>query len=146
MEKFSLITALVIETKQATRTQIRALLDGLDISQVQFASSASSAIRILQDETFDLILCAHDLGDEHQDGQHLLEDLRTNALITRQTLFFMLYSSAQQQEVMSAADLSPDGVLVKPFTAHVLQSRLAQALVRREHLMHVLTKSPQYSV
>lgn len=135
MEKFSLITALVIETKQATRTQIRALLDGLDISQVQFASSASSAIRILQDETFDLILCAHDLGDEHQDGQHLLEDLRTNALITRQTLFFMLYSSAQQQEVMSAADLSPDGVLVKPFTAHVLQSRLAQALVRREHFM-----------
>ncbi|MBQ7625512.1 MAG: tetratricopeptide repeat protein [Rhodocyclaceae bacterium] len=134
-KKFSLITALVIETKQVTRTQIRSLLDGLGISQVQFASSASSAIRILQDEVFDLILCAHNLGDEQQDGQHLLEDLRTNALISRQTLFFILYDSAHQQEVMGAADLSPDGVLVKPFTAHVLQSRLTQALKRREHFM-----------
>ena len=81
------------------------------------------AIRKLQDDTVDLILCSHNLGDEQQDGQHLLEDLRTNALITRQTLFFILYDSAHQQEVVGAADLSPDGVLVKPFTAHVLQSR-----------------------
>ena len=135
MEKFAFINALVIETKQVSRTQIRALLDGLGITKIQFASSASSAIRILQDETFDLILCSHNLGDEQQDGQHLLEDLRTNALITRQTLFFILYDSAQQQEVIGAADLSPDGVLVKPFTAHVLQSRLTQALKRREHFM-----------
>ena len=135
MEKFSLITVLVIEARQAVRTQIRAMLDGVSISQVQFASNAYSAIRKLQDDTVDLILCSHNLGEGQQDGQHLLEDLRTNALIGRQTLFFILSDTPRQQEVVSTADLAPDGFLVKPFSPYLLQTRLAHALIRRERFL-----------
>ena len=135
MEKFSLITVLVIEARQAVRTQIRAMLDGVSISQVQFASNAYSAIRKLQIEPVDLILCSHNLGEGQQDGQHLLEDLRTNTLIGRQTLFFILSDTPRQQQVVGTADLSPDGFLVKPFSPHLLQTRLAHALRRREHFM-----------
>ena len=135
MEKFSLITVLVIEARQAVRTQIRAMLDGVSISQVQFASNAYSAIRKLQIEPVDLILCSHNLGEGQQDGQHLLEDLRSNTLIGRQTLFFILSDTPRQQQVVGTADLSPDGFLVKPFSPHLLQSRLAHALRRREYFM-----------
>lgn len=135
MEKFALITVLVIEARQAVRTQIRAMLDGVSISQVQFASNAYSAIRKLQVEPVDLILCSHNLGEGQQDGQHLLEDLRTNALIGRQTLFFLLSDTPRQQEVIYTADLAPDGLLVKPFSPRLLQNRLAHALRRREHFM-----------
>lgn len=135
MEKFANITVLVIEPRQNMRVQIRSMLDGIAISRVQFASSSASAIRKLRDESVDLILCARNLGEGHQDGQHLLEDLRTHALIGRQTLFFILSDAPQQEEVISTADLSPDGFLVKPFSAHLLQTRLSHALNRRERFM-----------
>ena len=76
---------LLIERKQGMRANYRNLLAQCGINDVQPAASAAAAIRKLRERPFDLILCEYHLG-EGQDGQHLLEDMRINRLISRATV------------------------------------------------------------
>ncbi len=125
------LRVLVVEANQGMRAQLRAMLEGYQINRVQFAPSAGSAIRKLREQTFDIILCEFDLGDS-QDGQHLLEDLRTKKIIPRETLFIMITAERNYERVIGAAELSPDDYILKPLTAGTLQMRLERALNRRE--------------
>ena len=103
MPDLSPLTTLVIEANPNMRTQLRNMLGDSGIERVQLAVSAGAAVRKLREQSFDLILCEYHLG-EGQDGQHLLEDLRSNNIIALKTLFIMVTGERQYEKVISAAD------------------------------------------
>ncbi len=125
------LSVLVIESRQGMRAQLRAMLTSHHVSAIQFASSAGAAVRKLRQETFDLILCSHELG-EGQDGQHLLEDLRTHRIVPRETLFVMISSERNYERVIGTAELAPDDYILTPLTPSTLLDRLQRVLARRE--------------
>jgi DNA-binding NtrC family response regulator len=98
------------------------------------AANAAAAIRQLGERAFDLILCEYALG-EGQDGQHLLEDLRTHHLIPLSTLFIMVTAESSYERVVSAVEFAPNDYLLKPFTADSLFQRIGRALEKRDAFM-----------
>jgi len=125
------LSVLVIEANQGMRGQLRSMLDGFGVSGVQFAPTAGMAVRKLRDQRFDVILCEYNLGDG-QDGQHLLEDLRSKEIIPLDTLFIMITGERNYERVVSAAELAPNDYILKPLTPDTLHGRLLRALEKRE--------------
>ncbi len=125
------LSVLVVEANQGMRAQLRTMLDGFQITGVQFAASAGAAIRKLREQRYDVILCEHNLG-EGQDGQHLLEDLRSKKIIPLDTLFIMISSERNYERVVGAAELAPNDYILKPLTPGTLQERLERAVAKRE--------------
>ena len=125
------ISALIVEANPNMRTQLRNMLNMCGIGKVQFAVTAGVAVRKLRDGRYDLILCEYHIGDG-QDGQHLLEDLRHNAIIPLSTLFIMVTGERQYERVVSAAELAPNDYILKPFAADTLHDRILRCLDKRE--------------
>lgn len=125
------ISTLIVEANPNMRTQLRNMLNMCGITKIQFAVSAGVAVRKLRDSRFDLILCEYHIGDG-QDGQHLLEDLRHNAIIPLSTLFIMVTGERQYERVVSAAELAPNDYILKPLAADTLHERIVRALAKRD--------------
>lgn len=128
------ISTLIIEPQAGMRGQVRNMLALSGVQTVEFAVSAGAAVRKLRERTFDLILCEFHLG-EGQDGQHLLEDLRQNAIIPLGTVFIMLTGERQYGKVVGTAELAPNDYILKPFTAESLFRRIAKAMEKRDALL-----------
>ncbi|MCB1901329.1 response regulator [Cognatazoarcus halotolerans] len=128
------ISTLIIEPQPGMRAQVRNMLALSGVQKVEFAVSAGAAVRKLRDQEFDLVLCEFHLGDG-QDGQHLLEDLRQNAIIPLATVFIMLTGERQYEKVVGAAELAPNDYILKPFAAEALFRRIARALEKRDALL-----------
>ena len=125
------LKVLVIEARQGMRKQMQGMLGSFHIAAVNCTTNAGAALRALQRDRFDLILCSHDLG-EGQDGQHLLEDLRTYNMIPRATTFVMISSERNFERVIGTAELAPDDYILTPLSPGTLFERLQRIMKRRE--------------
>ncbi|MDO9598639.1 MAG: response regulator [Azoarcus sp.] len=125
------LRVLVIESQPTMRAQLRTMLSAIGMEEVQFAVSAGMAVRRLREQRYDLILCEYNLG-EGQDGQHLLEDLRSNEVIPLDTLFVMITGERNYERVVSTAELAPNDYILKPLAAEALRVRLMRALDKRD--------------
>lgn len=125
------LRVLVIESQPTMRAQLRTMLSAIGMEEVQFAVSAGMAVRRLREQRYDLILCEYNLG-EGQDGQHLLEDLRSNEIIPLDTLFVMITGERNYERVVSTAELAPNDYILKPLAAEALRVRLMRALDKRD--------------
>lgn len=134
MADFASVSVLVIDANAGMRVQLRTMLGSFGIGTVEFAPSAAAAIRKLREARFDIVLCEFNLG-EGQDGQHLLEDLRTNEIIPLATLFVMVTGERNYERVVSTAELAPNDYVLKPLAAHALRHRLQRALDKRDIFM-----------
>lgn len=130
------LSVLVVEANQGMRAQLRAMLEGFQITAVQFAPSAGAAVRKLRERRFDLILCEYNLGDG-QDGQHLLEDLRHQQIIPLETMFIMISSERSYERIVGAAELAPNDYILKPLTAGALFARLQRSIAKRAAFLPV---------
>ena len=81
--------------------------------------------------SFDIVLCDFDLGNGY-DGLHLLEEAKTRNLLKQSCVFMIVSGERRSQRVLAAAELEPDGYLIKPFTGEQLRVRLDRAMRRRE--------------
>src|SRR5690606_12824301 len=136
MQVLTGLTALIIEPHAGMRAGIHNMLSQGGLTKIDYAVSASTAIRPLRSRSFDLVICEYDLG-EGQDGQQLLEDLRHYRLLTPETVFVMVTTERTRDKVMSAAELALNDYILKPFTAEILLERLARAVERRNALRDV---------
>lgn len=136
MAELERLNILVVESNQGMRSQLRSMLNGFGIANVKFAPSASMAIGRLRDRRYDVILSEYNLGDG-QDGQHLLEDLRTREIIPLDTLFIMITGERNYERVVSAAEFTPNDYILKPLAPDMLHMRLLRALDKRETLLPV---------
>lgn len=137
----SQLSVLVVDPNPGMRASLQNMLTQAGISKIEFATSAGTAIRQLARRSYDVVLCEYDLGpgpgQEGQDGQHLLEDLRQHRLLSNQSIFILLTSEATYGKVVSAAELAPTDYVLKPFTVEVLSRRIERALDRRAALAAV---------
>lgn len=131
MNQLDKLAVLVIESRQSMRGQLRNMLTDFNITNVQFANSAGAAVRKFKQEGFDLVLCNHHLG-EGQNGQHLLEDLRTRNVIPRESVFVMISNERNYERVIGTAELAPDDYILTPLTPSTLLVRLQRVMARRE--------------
>jgi DNA-binding response OmpR family regulator len=135
MPDYSNLSVLIVDPSQSMRASVHNMLTQVNISKVDQAVSAATAIRQLGTKSYDVILCEYDLGGSAdtggQDGQQLLEDLRHHRVISQWAIFFMLTSEGAYSKVVSAAELLPTDYLLKPFTVDGLSQRIGRALERR---------------
>jgi DNA-binding NarL/FixJ family response regulator/Tfp pilus assembly protein PilF len=140
MSSLSNLSILIVDPNPGMRGSLQNMLYGASITQVDYALSAGTAIRALTKKTFDVILCEYDLdagGENGQDGQQLLEDLRHHRIIDPSAIFIMLTSEGVHSKVMGAAELQPTDYVLKPFTADGLLGRISRAVERRNALLPV---------
>jgi CheY-like chemotaxis protein len=133
MANYSNLTVLIVDPNVGMRGNLHNMLNHSDINKIEYAVSAGTAIRQIRKQAFDVILCEYDLGNgqEGQDGQQLLEDLRQNKLIALWTIFIMITSENVLGKVMGAAELAPTDYILKPFTVDMLIQRITRALEKR---------------
>ncbi len=133
MQDNSNLSVLVIDPNPGMRGSLQNMLVQANITKVEFAVSSGTAIKQLGKRSYDIILCEYDLGggNDGQDGQQLLEDLRHHKLIGLLTIFIMITSEGIYSKVVSAAELTPTDYILKPFTVDVLSNRITRAIERR---------------
>ena len=133
MQDNSALSVLVIDPNPGMRANLQNMLSLANITKVEFAVNSGTAIRQLSKRSYDIILCEYDLGggQDGQDGQQLLEDLRHHKLIGLFSIFIMLTSEGVYSKVVSAAELTPTDYILKPFTVEVLSQRITRAIERR---------------
>ena len=140
MPEFSDLSVLIVDPSPGMRGNLHNMLAGSAITKIDYALSSGTAIRQLAKKAYDIILCEYDLdggGENGQDGQQLLEDLRHHRLIAPDTIFIMLTSEGTDTKVIGAAELTPTDYLLKPFTVDALMGRIGRAVDRRTTLQPV---------
>ena len=142
----SQLSVLIVDPNPALRANLQNMLNQSGVTRIESAVNASTAIKALGRKSFDIVLCEYDLGggtrginggNEGQDGQQLLEDLRHHRLIPPWSIFIMLTAEGAYGKVVSAAELTPTDYILKPFTAQVLHQRIQKAVARRAALLPV---------
>lgn len=134
---FNRLSALVIDDISAMRHAIRSQLQSIGINSVSVAGSAVDALEQTKLTAFDLILCDYNLN-KSSSGQHFLEYLRNEHILSATTIFIMLTAEAEYSFVANAVEFLPDDYLLKPCSEKKLRSRLERLIDRRTFLMPVL--------
>ncbi len=133
MANYSNLTVLIVDPNVGMRGNLHNMLNHAGINKIEYAVSAGTAIRQIRKHAFDVILCEYDLsnGQDGQDGQQLLEDLRHNKMIPLWNIFVMITSENVLGKVMGAAELAPSDYILKPFTVDMLSQRITRSLEKR---------------
>jgi len=128
---------LLVDPHEASRTALRGAVLVLGCRKIVAARTYAEAIGALRGGLpFDLILCEYTL-DGTRDGQHLLEELRSEHIITLRTAFVMVTAESGARRVMAAAEFTPDDYVVKPYSIEQLNGRLARTVRKRQVLAPV---------
>lgn len=132
--RFDKFSALVIDDIGAMRHAIRSQLQTLGMNQVGVTSTADEALRMVSNRTYDLIMCDYNLNNASS-GQHFLEHLRSEQLLSARTIFIMVTAEAEYAYVANAVEYSPDDYILKPCPEKKLRARLERLFDRRAFLM-----------
>jgi len=126
-------TGLLIDDMPEMRTAVRIQLANAGLEKCDQARNIKEAIDKLSTNRYDLIVCDYNLG-QGADGQQFLELVRRKKLLPMSTAFLMITGETGYQQVSTAAEMSPDDYLLKPFTADTLHTRLQRILENKEAL------------
>lgn len=118
---------LIVDDFSSFRSTINGMLNSLGVAQVVTASNGIEAVDACRARRFDVILCDYDLG-AGKNGQRVLEELRYQSLIGRDTLFVLVSADVSKQAVMAAYDCTPDDYLAKPINMMMLERRIGRLL------------------
>jgi CheY-like chemotaxis protein len=126
--------ALVIDGNMTSRSILAGMLRAMGVGHVAYASRAMDARRLLENRSFDLVLCDYHFDQSAMSGQDLLDDLRRSQLLPYATVFVMVTGEASYGHVAEAAEAALDSYLLKPHTATALEQRVLQARHRKKVL------------
>lgn len=127
MKNLSLLTnksILFVEDDTITRDEIAEILEML-FGNVFSAKNGEEAYALYEDESPDIILT--DIKMPKKDGLKLIKQIRQNDYTTP---IILLTSFDEQNLLMSAANLSIDGYLIKPIKLELLTEALCKAIMR----------------
>lgn len=136
--QFDKFNALVIDDMGAMRHALSSQLEWMGITSVKGVSNAEEALRQIEIRQFDLILCDYNLN-KASSGQHFLEYLRNENMLSAKTIFVMVTAEAEYAYVANAAEFAPDDYILKPCPEKKLRARLERLFDRRNFLMPALT-------
>ena len=120
-------TVLLVEDEKITRDMLRGLLEQLGFGRVDEAADGSAALKKLDDNRYDLILC--DIMMEPMDGIEFARMLRNSGNLrfdthkTRTKIVF-LTASGEKANIQAARGLKVQGYMLKPVDPKVLREKL----------------------
>ncbi len=127
---------LVIDDLEGMRSQLRMSLSSAGFAKLHVVSCIKDALERMESSRYDVILCDYSLGDS-TDGQQFLEYLRTNDLISRNTIFVIITAEQAYEKVVSASECAPDDYLLKPFTSAQFTARLEKLLEKQAYFLAI---------
>lgn len=132
------MSVMIIDPYEASRSVLRDAVSQLGSRSIQGMRGYSDAIKMLRKPgaMFDVILCEYHLSG-NRDGQQLLEELRSEQIISPRTSFLMVTAEASMKRVAAAAEFVPDGYVVKPCSVEQLNARLTRSVRKRQVLAPV---------
>ncbi len=122
--------ALVIDRASETRAALGQALAEAGVATIDYANRQTAALGLIQNHDYDVVLCEYDLGGG-MDGVHLFEACQQHYLLKPSCIFMMVTGERRQAQVMGAAELVPDGYLLKPFSTGDFIDRLNRAQRRK---------------
>jgi len=127
---------LIVDDYADMRSVLQNMLLSFGVQNIDIASNGKDAIRAIEHQRYDVILCDYNLG-EGRDGQQVLEEIRHRKLIGVGTVFLMVTAENTRVMVMGAVEYEPDSYLTKPFTKDLLGQRLTNLLNMKADLVEI---------
>ena len=116
---------LIVDDYKTMLRIIRNLLKQLNLENVQEATDGSSALKMLRDGSFGLIIS--DWNMEPMTGLQLLKEVRADAKL-KALPFIMITAESKTENVVAAKEAGVSNYIVKPFNAETLRQKLVTVL------------------
>jgi len=130
------LNVLIIDDQVLVQNVIKASLCELGIENVKCAENAYYALRLCEQTTFHVVICAFNVKSD-KDGFHLLEELKFKRFVTKCTVLIFLSAETSEHLVNSIVELQPDDFWVKPLSSKHVQNRLPSTLEIKRTLFNV---------
>jgi two-component system chemotaxis response regulator CheY len=121
------LTVLIVDDFLTMRRIVRKILRDLDFEDIIEAEDGSAALDVLKRTRIDLIVS--DWNMPRMTGLELLKEVRSTESI-KNTPFLMVTAESQKENIVEAVKAKVSNYIVKPFTAAVLEEKLAKILAR----------------
>lgn len=121
------LTVLIVDDFLTMRRIVRKILRDLDFVDIIEAEDGSAALDVLKRTRVDLIVS--DWNMPRMTGLELLKEVRSTDSI-KDTPFLMVTAESQKENIVEAVKARVSNYIVKPFTAAVLEEKLAKILAR----------------
>lgn len=118
---------LVVDDFSTMRRIIRNLLRDLGFTNVSEADDGSTALPMLQNGRFDLLIT--DWNMPGMQGLDLLKAVRADERM-RELPVLMVTAESKRDQIVAAAQAGINGYIVKPFTAQTLKEKLEKIFER----------------
>lgn len=99
---------------------------------------SKSLLKILSEESIELIICDFNFGDD-MNGKQIYEEIQYLGLMMPWCTFIMLTGEKQGDTVKSIVDIEPDDYLVKPYSIQLVKNRILRAFYRKLALREMYT-------
>jgi two-component system chemotaxis response regulator CheY len=119
------IKILVVDDFATMRKVIRNLLKQIGYDNVIEAENGQIAFKTLQSQQVDFIIS--DWNMPTMSGLELLKAIRADANLAK-TPFLMVTAGALKENVVEAVKAGVNNYIVKPFTAEVLEGKIAKII------------------
>jgi two-component system chemotaxis response regulator CheY len=116
---------LIVDDYKTMLRIIRNLLKQLNLENVQEATDGSSALKMLRDGNYGLVIS--DWNMEPMTGLQLLKEVRADAKL-KSLPFIMVTAESKTENVIAAKDAGVSNYIVKPFNAETLRQKLVGVL------------------
>jgi tetratricopeptide (TPR) repeat protein len=133
---FNKLNVLIIDNQILVQNIIKSALFELGIENVKCAENAYYGLRLCDEITFHVVICAFNVQSD-KDGFHLLEELKFKRHVTKCKVLIFLSAETNEDLVNSIVELQPDDFWVKPLNTKQVQSRLPLALEVKRTLFNV---------
>ena len=132
------LKVLVVDNQGLIHDLVNSALTDLGVKKVSSAQNAYHAVRLCQDDVFDVVLLAFNVSND-KDGFHLFEELKHHQYISDKTTVIFLSAETNMELVNCIIELQPDDFWVKPLARQRIQHRFRYLVdIRRKlnKLMH----------
>jgi len=119
------VSVLVVDDYSTMRRIMRNLLAQIGFANVEEAEDGASALKKLQEKSFDLIIS--DWNMMPMSGLDLLREVRAREELSSLP-FIMITAANEAKDVMVAKEAGVNYYIVKPFTAETLKKKIDTAL------------------
>lgn len=118
---------LVVDDFSTMRRIIKNLLRDLGFTNTQEADDGQTALPMLKSGNFDFLIT--DWNMPGMTGIDLLKEVRANESLAALPVL-MVTAEAKKEQIVEAAQAGVNGYVVKPFTAGVLEEKIAKIFER----------------
>ena len=116
---------LVVDDFTTMRKVVRNLLKQAGYENIAEAEDGVSAMRVLKNQKIDFIIS--DWNMPNMSGFELLKAVRSDGEVGK-TPFLMVTAEALQENVVAAVKAGVSNYIVKPFTAEILNEKIAKIM------------------